>query len=157
MYVARGRAQSTTGKVLTRFRYHRHYFKYFVRYPYGDDAKQFRTLREHHVRSKWVPKLALIIILFILSIDKNQVSLLQNHPGEPHGHKTGYAAQIYPGIRSLALSCFGGLSTESRKLQGARHFTQAIPKTIFQSKSARALIPDHITTLWMVIGGVRSS
>ena len=106
------------GKVLTRFRYHRHYFKYIVRYPYGDDATQFRTLREHHVRSKWVPKLALIIILFILSIDKNQVSLLQNHPGEPHGHKTGYAARIYPGIRSLALSCLGGLSTESGRSQG---------------------------------------
>ena len=69
------------GKVLTRFRYHRHYFKYIVRYPYGDDATQFRTLHdEHHVRSTWVPKLALIIILFILSSRQESSLAFANKP-----------------------------------------------------------------------------
>ena len=138
------------GKVLARFRYHRHFFKYIVCYPYGDDATLFRTLREHHVRSTWVPKLALIITLFILSSRQESSLAFANPPtnpilkGEPHGHQTGYAARIYPGIRSLALACLGGLSTESRRSQGARHFTQEVEKPSHkQYFRVRARAPSH--------------
>ena len=60
----------------------------------------------------------------------------------------GYAARIYPGIRSLALSCLGGLSTESRRSQGVRHFTQEVEKPSHkQYFRVRARALSHGTTL----------
>jgi hypothetical protein len=60
----------------------------------------------------------------------------------------GYAARIDPGIRSLALSCLGDLSTESGRSQGESEAFhprggKAIPQTTFWSKKSRFLTPDH--------------
>ena len=156
--------------LLARFRYHRHYFKYIVRYPYGDDATQFRTLHdEHHVRSTWVPKLALIIIiLFILSTSRQESSLAfankPTHQPTPKGRATRTSDRVccsdLPGY-SQPCSVMSWRPLHEKKVAGSEAFHtrggKATPQTIFQSKIARALTPNHITRLGMVIGGARSS
>jgi hypothetical protein len=126
------------GKVLTRFRYHRHYFKYIVRYPYGDDATQFRTLRERHMRSTWVPKL----FYSSCQVDKNQVSLLQTHP-PTHSQRESHT-DIRRGMLLGFTRVYAALlcSTESRRSQGARQ--KPSHKQYFR---VRARAPSHRTTL----------